>query len=90
MRPMGPKAMIKVLSGSGGEEVKLLEEKNKQNNQSEPKVQLFFLGGGLIGSKSLLKKIKANSACILPSPTPFREGAHRKKVLSGLKKVSAE
>ena len=36
------------------------------------------------------QKIKANSACIHPSPTPFREGAHRKKVMSGFKKVSAE
>lgn len=47
--------MNKVLSGSGGEEVTLLEEKiNKTTNQN-PKFN-YLWGRGLIGSKSLLKK----------------------------------
>lgn len=62
------------------------EKINKTTNQN-PKFN--YLGGPHWIKKSL-KKIKANSACIHPSPTPFREGAHRKKVMSGFKKVSAE
>lgn len=72
-------------SGSGGEGVKILEKKNKTTNQ-DPKLNYL---GGLIGSKSLLKKWRPTQYSFPPHPTPFREGGHRKKVLSGFKKVNA-